>query len=67
VTTSEPDSLFEPDLSRHLVTFIGYQIIDHFYIAVALDLPSSDFRNLVMKVPRRLTYSITNEYSGNVC
>ena len=44
--------------SLRLLTDVGYQIIDYFYTAVALDLPSTDFKNLVMRAPRRLIYSI---------
>jgi hypothetical protein len=37
---------------------LGYQIIDYFYTAAALDIPSSNFKNLVMRLPRKLAYSV---------
>jgi SAM-dependent methyltransferase len=49
---------FNKETALHLLIDLGYQIIDYFYTAVALDLPSSDFKNLVMRVPRRLLYSV---------
>jgi hypothetical protein len=42
------------EIALQLLSDLGYQIIDYFYTAVALDLPSTDFKNLVMRVPRRL-------------
>jgi hypothetical protein len=41
-----------------LLADVGYQVIDFFYTAVALDLPSNDFKNVVMRVPRKVLYSI---------
>ena len=49
---------FCKEVALQLLTDVGYQIIDYFYTAVALDLPSTDFKNLVMRAPRRLIYSI---------
>jgi SAM-dependent methyltransferase len=49
---------FCKEVVLQLLTDLGYQIIDYFYTAVALDLPSTDFKNLVMRIPRRLIYSI---------
>jgi SAM-dependent methyltransferase len=49
---------FNKETALHLLIDLGYQIIDYFYTAVALDLPSSDFKNLVMRVPRSLLYSV---------
>jgi hypothetical protein len=41
-----------------LLRDLDYNIIDWFYTAVALDLPSADPKNVVMRIPRRLLYSI---------
>jgi SAM-dependent methyltransferase len=52
---------FNKEIALQLLVDVGYEIIDNFYTAVALDLPSSDFKNLVMRVPRRLAYSINKD------
>ncbi len=49
---------FNKETALRLLVDLGYQIIDYFYTAVALDLPSTSFKNLVMRVPRRLLYSV---------
>ena len=45
---------FNKETALQLLIDLGYQIIDYFYTAVALDLLSINFKNLVMRVPRRL-------------
>jgi SAM-dependent methyltransferase len=50
---------FNKETALQLLRDLGYQIIDYFYTAVALDLPSTDFKNFVMRVPRRLLYSVS--------
>lgn len=52
---------FNKEIALQLLVDVGYEIIDNFYTAVALDLPSSDSKNLVMRVPRRLAYSINKD------
>lgn len=52
---------FNKELALQLLVDVGYQIIDYFYTAVALDLPSRDFRNLVMRIPRRLAYKVNKD------
>jgi hypothetical protein len=52
---------FNKEIAFQLLVDVGYEIIDYFYTAVALDLPSSDFKNLVMRVPGRLAYSINKD------
>lgn len=52
---------FNKEIALQLLTDVGYQIIDYFYTGVALDLPSSDFRNLAMRIPRRLIYAINKD------
>jgi SAM-dependent methyltransferase len=47
---------FNKETALQLLSDLGYQIIDYFYTAVALDLPSVNFKNIVMRVPRRLLY-----------
>jgi SAM-dependent methyltransferase len=49
---------FNKEIALQLLIDVGYQIIDYFYTAVALDLPSSNFRNVLMRIPRRLIYAI---------
>jgi SAM-dependent methyltransferase len=49
---------FNKETALQLLSDVGYEIIDYFYTAVALDLPSNDLKNLVMRVPRRLLYWI---------
>jgi hypothetical protein len=49
---------FSKETALQLLIDLGYQIIDYFYTAVALDLPSTDVKNFVMRVPRRLLYSV---------
>ena len=49
---------FNKETGLQLLIDLGYEIIDYFYTAVALDLPSTDFKNRVMRIPRRLLYSI---------
>lgn len=52
---------FNKETALELLSDLGYQTIDYFYTAVALDLPSTDLKNLVMRVPRRLLYSINKD------
>ena len=49
---------FTKETALQLLRDLGYDIIDWFYTAVALDLPSANLKNIVMRVPRRLLYSI---------
>ena len=49
---------FTKETALQLLSDLGYNIIDWFYTAVALDLPSTNFKNVVMRIPRRLLYSI---------
>jgi SAM-dependent methyltransferase len=49
---------FTKETALQLLSDLGYNIIDWFYTAVALDLPSANLKNLVMRIPRRLLYSI---------
>ena len=49
---------FNKETALRLLIDLGYQIIDYFYTAVALDLPSTNFKNLVMRLPRKLGYSV---------
>jgi SAM-dependent methyltransferase len=49
---------FNKETGLGLLVDLGYQIIDYFYTAVALDLPSTNFKNLVMRLPRKLAYSV---------
>ena len=52
---------FIKETALQLLSDLGYQIIDHFYTAVALELPSTKFKNLLMRIPRRLLYSINRD------
>jgi len=52
---------FNKETGLQLLIDLGYEIIDYFYTAVALDLPSTDFKNRVLRVPRRLLYSINRD------
>jgi SAM-dependent methyltransferase len=52
---------FTKETALQLLTDLGYTIIDWFYTAVALDLPSPNLKNIVMRVPRRLLYSINRD------
>jgi hypothetical protein len=47
-----------PETALQLLTDLDYNIIDWFYTAVALDLPSANLKNVIMRIPRRLLYSI---------
>jgi 2-polyprenyl-3-methyl-5-hydroxy-6-metoxy-1,4-benzoquinol methylase len=49
---------FTKETALQLLRDPGYDIIDWFYTAVALDLPSANLKNIVMRFPRRLLYSI---------
>jgi SAM-dependent methyltransferase len=49
---------FSKETALQLLRDLGYQIIDYFYTAVALDLPSTNFKNLVMRLPRMVAYSV---------
>ena len=49
---------FTKETALQLLSDLGYHVIDWFYTAVALDLPSANLKNLVMRIPRRLLYSI---------
>jgi len=49
---------FNKETGLRLLVDLGYQIIDYFYTAVALDFPSTNFKNLVMRLPRKLLYSV---------
>jgi hypothetical protein len=49
---------FSKETALQLLSDLGYQIVDYFYTAVALDLSSVNPKNVVMRVPRRLLYSI---------
>ncbi|MBV9999243.1 MAG: class I SAM-dependent methyltransferase [Verrucomicrobia bacterium] len=52
---------FTKEIALQLLQDLGYQIIDHFYTAVSLDIPSRELKNLVMRVPRRLLYSMNRD------
>jgi len=45
---------FTKETALQLLRDLDYNIIDWFYTAVALDLPSADPKNIVMRIPRRL-------------
>ena len=49
---------FTKETALQLLSDLGYNIIGWFYTAVALDLPSADLKNVVMRGPRRLLYWI---------
>lgn len=49
---------FTKETALQLLSDLGYEIIDYFYTAVALDLPSTKLKNLVMRIPRKLLYSL---------
>jgi len=49
---------FTKETALQLLSDLAYNIIDCFYTAVALDLPSANLKNVVMRIPRRLLYSI---------
>jgi hypothetical protein len=52
---------FTKETGLQLLRDLGYDIIDWFYTAVALDLPSANLKNVVMRFPRRLFYSINRD------
>jgi hypothetical protein len=52
---------FNKEIALQLLIDVGFQIVDYFYTGVALDLPSSNFKNLVMRIPRRLIYSANRD------
>ena len=47
---------FTKETALQLLSDLGYNVIDWFYTAVALDLPSANLKNLVMTIPRRLLF-----------
>jgi SAM-dependent methyltransferase len=49
---------FSKETALQLLIDLGYQIVDYFYTAVALDLPSVNPKNFVMRLPRKLLYSV---------
>jgi len=49
---------FTKETALQLLSDLDYNIIDWFYTAVALDLPSTNFKNVVMRIPPRVLYSI---------
>jgi len=51
---------FNKETALQLLADVGYEIVDHFYTAVALERPNSSFRNRVMRFPRRL-WTFINE------
>jgi SAM-dependent methyltransferase len=52
---------FNKEIALQLLIDVGFQIVDYFYTGVALDLPSSDLKNVVMRIPRRLIYSVNRD------
>lgn len=54
---------FTKEIALQLLQDLGYQIIDHFYTAVSLDMPSRELKNLLLRVPRRLLYSINKDFA----
>ncbi|WP_433934004.1 class I SAM-dependent methyltransferase [Sorangium cellulosum] len=44
----------------------GYEIVDHFYTAGAIDLPSKSLKGSLMKLPRRLMFTLNQDLAVRV-
>ena len=57
---------FNKETALQLLIGLGYQIIDYFYAAVALGLPSINFKNLVLMAPRRLASLVNKDLAARL-
>jgi SAM-dependent methyltransferase len=44
----------------------GYEVVDYFYSAVSLDLPSTQMKNLLLRVPRKLGFAIHRDLTVRI-
>jgi SAM-dependent methyltransferase len=57
---------FSKETALQALTDTGYEVIDYFYSAVSLDLPSKQFKNLVLRVPRKLLFAIQRDLAVRI-
>ena len=49
---------FNKETALQTLADVGYEVLDYFYAAVSLDLPSKQIRNIIMRLPRRICFAI---------
>lgn len=61
---------FTKDIALQLLKNVGYEVLDYFYTAPSVDLPSNgiqeEIRRKLMKLPRKLLFAIDNDIAARV-
>jgi SAM-dependent methyltransferase len=57
---------FTKETALQTLSDTGYEVIDYFYSAVSLDLPSRQIKNLLLRVPRKLLFAIQRDLAVRV-
>jgi hypothetical protein len=57
---------FTKDTALETLRDTGYQVLDYFYTGVAVDLPSKELRNLLLRVPRKVLTSINRDLAVRI-
>jgi SAM-dependent methyltransferase len=57
---------FNKETALQTLTDVGYEVLDYFYAAVSLDLPSKQIRNIIMRLPRRICFAIHKDIAVRI-
>ena len=52
---------FSKEIALQLLQDTGYEVVDHFYTARSLELPSNEIKRNVLRLPRKLLFGINKD------
>jgi SAM-dependent methyltransferase len=57
---------FTKDTALRTLEDVGYRVIDHFYTAVSIDIPSDLLKSHLLRLPRKLLFSIHRDLAVRI-
>lgn len=57
---------FSKEIALQLLQDTGYEVVDHFYTARSLELPSNEIKRNILRLPRKLLFGINKDLAARV-
>jgi len=57
---------FTKETGLQMLRDVGYEVLDHFYTARAIEVPSNEFRRNLLRLPRKLAFAIHQDLAAHI-
>ncbi len=57
---------FTKELALQMLKELGYEVLDYFYTSSSIELPTHEFRNRLMRLPRKLAFAVQRDMAARI-